>query len=941
MKRRIIFLVPSLAFVFAWFLVFAPSTVEASVVDDAKKYCTTAEQGDMDDRLVSSCYSGYLRAKKVEAGQASDKKEDYCRKTPGIDYAACLGGWDAATKNTSPGSEEAVQSGQVTTICGYYSGDEFNSCKQGVEGQAAGKSQSDACRGAKDQEKCKNGWSAGKNRISASQITEAAKKACQDKKNDVKDACIVGFLSGSGGGSDNGVCNSYSGESKTACQEAFGAAGATGSENSDDSPTCRADGWDLNWILCPIFNATAGMADWLFAQVVEPLLRSTPISTDPSDPSYRAWSNFRIYGNIFLVIALLVIVFGQSIGGGLVDAYTAKKVLPRLVIATILINLSIYIVAALVDITNVVGGSLGSIMTQPLKDAGAFEITPSGVQQGTLGVGGVAAGTITAYLSGLFFTASGATALAFAGHTLMFVALFVLMPAFFGLLAAFITLVLRQALILALVLVSPVAFALYCLPNTQQYFRKWWDLLIQTLLVYPIIIVFFAVADILSVTVMNTGKNDNLVIAPLAAIISFVLQFLPLVFIPFAFRLAGGLLGRAHELMTNNQKRLQEGIKGNANNPNSLRNRVRGNVGADLARGRAQQYRSLKNWGSEGSLRRRIGGRLASGQTILGDPLQREAQLNEEARQRIFGIKDFGDDSIINARASFIDPTDGKRKTLDGKLVNEADYRAARRLHPRLSEVQAVSDYRSTKINTTEEAIEFARNFGLMAQQEGLSADEATGVFTGLAFARQNERGEFKYGKFTQDANGQFRFQAAGGSDSYTSSDGNVENSRAAGFVREQYAKRGSFEGARMLSSYFQSMGDIKKHHIDQLEHFDGLEQGGQQLTQDQLAAQAHSRGQLKQILEIQKAFDYSGQVPDPENPGQMLTRGGLSGASAETQAAFDKMKDLDKGIGAAPGPNAQHPQRAVVEQLNSEIERGQTYERENSPQHGNADTRY
>jgi len=83
------------------------------------------------------------------------------------------------------------------------------------------------------------------------------------------------------------------------------------------------------------------------------------------------WSSFRLYGDIVLVIALLVIVFGEAIGGGVIDAYTAKKVLPRILIAAILINLSIYIVAALEDIVNIVGSGLDSLIRLPFQNAAA------------------------------------------------------------------------------------------------------------------------------------------------------------------------------------------------------------------------------------------------------------------------------------------------------------------------------------------------------------------------------------------------------------------------------------------------------------------------------------------------------------------------------------------------------------------------------------------
>ncbi|MDB5164942.1 MAG: rane protein of unknown function [Candidatus Saccharibacteria bacterium] len=413
-----------------------------------------------------------------------------------------------------------------------------------------------------------------------------------DNQADLLTACEDGYTGAAAGKTKTEVCGPKSGIYQTTCETGFDLRSAS-ADPGKTSPTCESNGFpaNLSWLLCPIFNGVAGMSDWLFKEVVSPLLHTTPLSTDPSDPSYQAWSNFRIYGNIFLVIALLVVVFGQSIGGGLIDAYTAKKILPRLIIATILINLSIYIVAALVDITNIVGGSLGAIITAPLKDAGAFQISPTGIQADLVFAGTAVVG-FAAWFMGHVFAASEA---GFFGNASLFIALFIIMPVLLGLLAAFITLILRMALILALVLVSPFAFALYCLPNTQQYFRKWWDLLIQTLLVYPIVIIFFAVSDVLSVTVMDTGHNNNLVVGPMTFVISFVLQFLPLLFIPYSFRLAGGVLGRAHELMSNYHKRGQEVVKGNANDPRSLRNLARTRMGSAFTAGRANKLAQLRN----------------------------------------------------------------------------------------------------------------------------------------------------------------------------------------------------------------------------------------------------------------------------------------------------------------------------------------------------------
>src|SRR5206468_11271700 len=72
-----------------------------------------------------------------------------------------------------------------------------------------------------------------------------------------------------------------------------------------------------------------------------------------------------------------------------------------------------------------------------------------------------------------------------AASTMLTAAFFVALPVVFAILGVFLTLVFRKGLILFLVLSSPVACALYVLPNTSRFFKRWWDLLLEALMVYP------------------------------------------------------------------------------------------------------------------------------------------------------------------------------------------------------------------------------------------------------------------------------------------------------------------------------------------------------------------------------------------------------------------------------------------------------------------------
>ena len=336
------------------------------------------------------------------------------------------------------------------------------------------------------------------------------------------------------------------------------------------SQTCSSSGFTLNWILCPVFTLIGNAAQAIFSVVIEPELVEPPIPLTPvnnhqqPNTTYIIWSNFRVYGDIVLVLAILVIVYGEAIGGGVVDAYNVRKMLPRVLIAAILINLSIYIVALMVDITNVIGSGVGDFITAPFHAYQNVQFT--GPQQvgavfdigiiGLLGTVGFLATLVTAIFSPVLF-----------GQAAIALLLLVVIPIFIAILSTFVVLVIRQGLILLLVLISPVAFALYCLPNTEKYFKKWWDLLIKTLMVYPIIIIIFAISDVLSISMLKAGALDptdhNLIVIGsnlgangLTVLVAVFLQFIPLFLIPFAFKFSGSALGNMHGVLNGGMKRL-------------------------------------------------------------------------------------------------------------------------------------------------------------------------------------------------------------------------------------------------------------------------------------------------------------------------------------------------------------------------------------------------
>lgn len=244
----------------------------------------------------------------------------------------------------------------------------------------------------------------------------------------------------------------------------------------------------------------------------------------------------------------------------MLDAYTVRKAAPRILIAVIGINLSIYLCVAAVDITAIISRGLQDMLVAPFVGDGGIVVDNANTFDGNPVTSGVL--TVIALVI-LKSAVTGPGVGAILGSLLPLLLIVGLIA-----LAVLFTLVVRQALIIFLCVVSPVAIACFVLPGTEKYFQKWFDLFIKTLLVYPIIAILFAMSNVMAAILLNdaatsyinpvsntaslfqggaqlvaqaAGEQDdfNQTVKLLAAI---VIIYAPLVLIPFAFKLAGGAI---------------------------------------------------------------------------------------------------------------------------------------------------------------------------------------------------------------------------------------------------------------------------------------------------------------------------------------------------------------------------------------------------------------
>ena len=276
-----------------------------------------------------------------------------------------------------------------------------------------------------------------------------------------------------------------------------------------ESDPCFAGAGSLGWILCPISSALANSLDHIYENIVEDFLVVDARMFTNNNGAHDAWGTFVNIANILMVIFLLVIVFSQLTGVG-IDNYGIKKALPKIIIGAILINLSYIICQTLVDVSNIIGDSVNNLLSSigdgitaiPSNFSGS-DVGHSGLFQTLIGSTMLTAGAA----AGLSIYAGVMEAGGFFG---VFVPILIAaLGALISVLFFFIILGIRQVAVILLVVISPLAFVCYMLPNTKSLFDKWKKLFKTMLLVYPIAGLTVGGGYLATKILMSTGAGGS------------------------------------------------------------------------------------------------------------------------------------------------------------------------------------------------------------------------------------------------------------------------------------------------------------------------------------------------------------------------------------------------------------------------------------------------
>ena len=365
-------------------------------------------------------------------------------------------------------------------------------------------------------------------------------------------------------------------------------------DGADTGTSCVING--VGWFVCSITTWLAEGMDAVFDILADFMVVQPANLSDTSSGLYQAWDIMRNIANIAFIIVFLIIIYAQLTSVGSAN-YGIKKILPRLIIAAILVNASFIITAIAIDVSNILGYSLQDVFmyirnemfsSVNNQNEGLTSWTWAGMGSFLLS-GGTAAVAAGMGLHGVLF---GADSVGGAAMGLIYV----LVPALVGLLLVLLTVILilaaRHAIIIICVVIAPLAFVAYLLPNTEKWFEKWKDLFMTMLIFFPAFSVVFGGSQLAGAIIIENANSINTVL------LGMLVQVAPLVITPFLIKFSGNLLGK---------------IAGMANNPNKgILDRSRNWADEKKAWHRQRGISGMKHDGTPGELRKRNWLRMAA-----------------------------------------------------------------------------------------------------------------------------------------------------------------------------------------------------------------------------------------------------------------------------------------------------------------------------------------
>lgn len=398
-------------------------------------------------------------------------------------------------------------------------------------------------------------------------------------------------------------------------------------EGDEAEPTCMNAGGaqKLGWIVCTVMELLGTAAQDAYEDIVEPSLRVEPQLFSGGNGGVRgAWETFRNFANIAFIILFLVVIFSQLTGVG-IDNYGIKKILPKLIVVAILINLSYVLCIVMVDLSNILGNALRGLFDglgaglEPSLSISGSDVNMDTETLTSTVITGVAILGALVTMGGMIWK-NPAIVL-----SLLVAALGVAVSIFF----LFVLLAIREAAIVVLVAIAPLAVVCYALPNTKKLFDKWWKFFEGLLLVYPICGLLVGGGNYVSKLLLTSGFAGGSFLQGLTAMI---VGIVPIFFIPTVLKGSFAAMGKVGGMLTGMGDRARKGATSRVRENDRFKNLQQ--RGADRAKMKSLQRRAGGRVGKDGVFRER-GLRSAFARTSLGKRLGADVAVGDAREQYV------------------------------------------------------------------------------------------------------------------------------------------------------------------------------------------------------------------------------------------------------------------------------------------------------------------
>ena len=442
----------------------------------------------------------------------------------------------------------------------------------------------------------------------ASAVKTVAKRTNGDTGSGAMDAVFTSCLAGNSGIDEKTIKSQKSEIAWDDIKKDVNTSGSAATEESkadEAKNSCGVDG--VGWLICPLMNFAGNISDSAYSAISQFLSIDKGVFDNQSNGGLKqAWNFFRDIANAAFALIFLWVIFSQISNVG-ISNYGIKRILPRLIIGALLVNLSFYLCQLAVDLSNILGSSLKGVLE------------------------GAASGIDTQSAANGSFSTFFAVGLALAGVAL-FMFLTVSIPTILSLLLVLVVvlviLIVRQSAVILLIAISPLAFAAWLLPNTENLFKKWMSMFRGLLVVFPVISLLYGAGKLAGAVLAASATDDpnnpkeTMQFAALAA------SILPLGATPFVIKSSlnslgsigakiGGLSGAATGVLKNSAKNTSR-----MNAAKSRINDVKNAWKSRSARKMAERRSGNTRFGRKADELRKSGNRFVRGAGVVINPIR-------------------------------------------------------------------------------------------------------------------------------------------------------------------------------------------------------------------------------------------------------------------------------------------------------------------------------